>query len=146
MLSRQGTAGVFRPSQVCAVILRLEFAHINLPLLESHGRGPTIAESITLDSAGLPTEWTVKGTTTFGSKVAEHFIRKGARGDWTDSTGKGHSTINAWWSRTAPSISRARCTRSSAFNHLSARRKSQGLVPRNPNKGAHAGTPSAVKD
>ena len=63
--------------------------------VKNNGRGPTIAESITLDSAGLPTEWTVKGATTFGSKVAEHFIRKGTRGDWTDSTGKGHSTINA---------------------------------------------------
>jgi Amidohydrolase family len=62
--------------------------------VKNNGRGPTIAESITLDAAGLPTEWTVKGTTTFGSKIAEHFIRKSTRGDWVDSTGKGHSTIN----------------------------------------------------
>jgi len=63
--------------------------------VKNNGRGPTIAESIKLDAAGLPTEWTVKGTTTFGSKIAEHFIRKGARGEWVDSTGKGHSTINS---------------------------------------------------
>ncbi len=62
--------------------------------VKNNGRGPTIAESITLDAAGLPTEWTVKGTTTFGSKIAEHFIRKGTRGTWVDSTGKGHSTIH----------------------------------------------------
>jgi hypothetical protein len=62
--------------------------------VKNNGRGPTITESITLDAAGLPTEWTVKGTTTFGSKIAEHFARKGNRGDWVDSTGKGHSTIN----------------------------------------------------
>jgi hypothetical protein len=62
--------------------------------VKNNGRGPTIAESIKLDSAGLPTEWTVKGTTTFGSKIAEHFSRKGSRGEWVDSTGKGHSTIN----------------------------------------------------
>lgn len=62
--------------------------------VKNNGRGPTIAESITLDSAGLPTGWTVKGTTTFGSKIAEHFMRKGARGEWVDSTGKGHSTIH----------------------------------------------------
>src|ERR1700733_10001942 len=62
--------------------------------VKNNGRGPTIAESITLDSAGLPTTWTVKGTTTFGSKIAEHFLRKGARGEWLDSTGKGHSTIH----------------------------------------------------
>ena len=63
--------------------------------VKNNGRGPTIAESIALDAAGLPTEWTVKGTTTFGSKIAEHFLRKGSRGEWQDSTGKGHSTINA---------------------------------------------------
>jgi hypothetical protein len=63
--------------------------------VKNNGRGPTIAESIKLDAAGLPTEWTVKGTTTFGSKIAEHFVRKGARGEWVDSTGTGHSTIHA---------------------------------------------------
>ena len=63
--------------------------------VKNNGRGPTIAESITLDAAGLPTAWTVKGTSTFGSKIAEHFVRKGARGEWLDSTGKGHSTIHA---------------------------------------------------
>src|SRR5450432_2460418 len=63
--------------------------------VKNNGRGPTIAESIKLDAAGLPTEWTVKGATTFGNKIAEHFIRKGARGEWVDSTGEGHSTINA---------------------------------------------------
>jgi imidazolonepropionase-like amidohydrolase len=63
--------------------------------VKNNGRGPTIAESIKLDAAGLPTAWTVKGTSTFGSKIAEHFVRKGARGEWVDSTGKGHSTIHA---------------------------------------------------
>lgn len=63
--------------------------------VKNNGRGPTIAESITLDTAGLPTAWAVKGTSTFGSKIAEHFVRKGARGEWVDSTGKGHSTIHA---------------------------------------------------
>jgi hypothetical protein len=61
--------------------------------VKNNGRGPTIAESITLDAAGLPSEWSVKGTTTFGSKVAEQFTRKGTRAEWVDSTGKGHATI-----------------------------------------------------
>jgi hypothetical protein len=63
--------------------------------VKNNGRGPTIAESITLDAAGLPTSWTLKGSTTFGSKIAEHFSRKGKGGEWMDSTGKGHATINA---------------------------------------------------
>ena len=59
--------------------------------VKNNGRGPTIAESITLDAAGLPVEWNVKGSTTFGSKIAEHFSRKGTRAEWQDSTGKGHA-------------------------------------------------------
>jgi Amidohydrolase family len=62
--------------------------------VKNNGRGPTIAESIRLDAAGLPTEWSIKGATTFGSKIAEHFVRNGNKGEWADSTGKGHSTIN----------------------------------------------------
>ena len=62
--------------------------------VKNNGRGPTIAESIRLDAAGLPTEWSIKGSTTFGSKIAEHFSRKGMRGEWMDSTGKGHASIN----------------------------------------------------
>jgi hypothetical protein len=60
--------------------------------VKNNGRGPTIAESITLDAAGLPTTWNVRGSTTFGSKIAEHFSRKGARSEWQDSTGKGQAT------------------------------------------------------
>jgi imidazolonepropionase-like amidohydrolase len=60
--------------------------------VKNNGRGPTIAESITLDAAGLPTAWTLKGSTTFGSKIAEHFTRKGTHSEWLDSTGKGQST------------------------------------------------------
>ncbi|HEY2144928.1 MAG TPA: amidohydrolase family protein [Steroidobacteraceae bacterium] len=62
--------------------------------VKNNGRGPTIAESITLDAAGLPSEWSIKGATTFGSKVAEQFARKGTRAEWVDSTGKGRATIH----------------------------------------------------
>ena len=60
--------------------------------VKNNGRGPTVAESITLDAAGLPTAWTLKGSTTFGSKIAEHFTRKGTHSEWLDSTGKGQPT------------------------------------------------------
>lgn len=62
--------------------------------VKNNGRGPTIAETVTLDASGLPTEWSVKGSTTFGSKIAETFSRRSARGEWVDSTGKGRSAIN----------------------------------------------------
>src|SRR5271165_6773891 len=63
--------------------------------VKDNGRGPTIAETIRFDSDALPTQWTITGTTTFGSKVSEHFARKGAQANWTDSTGKGSATIGA---------------------------------------------------
>jgi imidazolonepropionase-like amidohydrolase len=61
--------------------------------IKNNGRGPTIAETITLDAAGMPSDWTVKGASTFGSKIAENFVRKGTRAEWQDSTGKGHAII-----------------------------------------------------
>jgi hypothetical protein len=61
--------------------------------VKNNGRGPTIAESITLDAAGLPIDWSINGSTTFGSKVAESFTRKGSRAEWVDSTGRGHTTV-----------------------------------------------------
>jgi len=60
--------------------------------VKNNGRGPTMTESIRLDAAGLPVAWTIAGTTTFGSKVTEHFLRKGAVAEWLDSMGKGTST------------------------------------------------------
>jgi imidazolonepropionase-like amidohydrolase len=61
--------------------------------VKNNGRGPTIAETVKLDAAGLPVEWSISGSTTFGSKVAEHFTLKGNRAEWLDSTGKGHTTV-----------------------------------------------------
>ena len=61
--------------------------------VKNNGRGPTIAETIKLDADGLPTQWTIEGTTTFGSKVAERYARHGARAEWVDSTGKGHADV-----------------------------------------------------
>jgi imidazolonepropionase-like amidohydrolase len=56
---------------------------------KNNGRGPTMKESIRFGADGLPVSWGVTGTTTFGSKVDEHFARQGAKATWTDSTGKG---------------------------------------------------------
>ncbi len=60
---------------------------------KNNGRGPTMVETLKVDADGLPAEWTITGTTTFGSKVAEHFIRKGSHANWLDSTGKGAANI-----------------------------------------------------
>lgn len=62
---------------------------------KNNGRGPTMNEAIRLDANGLPTAWDITGTTTFGSKVEEHFAKKGAQARWTDSTGRGSATAKA---------------------------------------------------
>jgi imidazolonepropionase-like amidohydrolase len=63
--------------------------------VKNNGRGPTMAETIAFGKDGLPESWTIRGTTTFGSKVDEHFSRDGSHASWTDSTGKGSATLNA---------------------------------------------------
>jgi imidazolonepropionase-like amidohydrolase len=60
---------------------------------KNNGRGPTKTETVKLDVNGLPSEWTITGTTTFGSKVAEHFVRKGSRAEWVDSMGRGKAAV-----------------------------------------------------
>lgn len=60
---------------------------------KNNGRGPTMKEAIRLDANGLPTAWDVTGTTTFGSKVEEHFAKPAAKANWVDSTGKGSAVV-----------------------------------------------------
>lgn len=62
--------------------------------VKDNGRGPTIAETITFGEDGLPKKWTIGGTTTFGSKVAESFSRSGAEATWSDSTGTGSAKLD----------------------------------------------------
>jgi imidazolonepropionase-like amidohydrolase len=61
--------------------------------VKNNGRGPTMAETITFGDDGLPTAWTISGTTTFGSKVNENFKRVKSRATWLDSTGKGQASL-----------------------------------------------------
>lgn len=61
--------------------------------VKDNGRGPTITETITLDAQGLPLAWQVSGTTTFGSKVDEHFSKHGKEARWQDSSGAGHASV-----------------------------------------------------
>lgn len=56
---------------------------------KNNGRGPTMAETLRLDDRGLPVEWSIRGTTTFGSRVDEHFVREGGKARWRDSVGEG---------------------------------------------------------
>jgi hypothetical protein len=53
----------------------------------NNGRGPIIKEDIVLGADGIPQIWTIKGATTFGSKVDEIFEVDGLTARWTDTTG-----------------------------------------------------------
>ena len=57
--------------------------------VKDNGRGPTVAETLTLDADGLPSEWKITGTQTFGGKIDESFRRRGNSSDWKDSGGPG---------------------------------------------------------
>ena len=57
--------------------------------VKDNGRGPTVAESVTLDAGGLPSSWRITGTQTFGGKIDESFRRRGNTSSWRDSGGPG---------------------------------------------------------
>lgn len=59
--------------------------------VKDNGRGPTMTETLRLDAAGLPLEWRIAGSTTFGSKVEERFDRDGRRARWLDAVGPGEA-------------------------------------------------------
>ena len=61
--------------------------------VKNNGRGPTMAETITFGADGMPSAWSISGTTTFGSKVNERFNRDKRRATWLDSTGKGQASL-----------------------------------------------------
>ncbi len=58
---------------------------------KQNGRGPTIAEEMTLDERGYPVDWTISGTTTFGSSVNEYFRLEDGTARWRDTTGTGEA-------------------------------------------------------
>ena len=56
---------------------------------KNNGRGPTLAEQITLTQKGLPSAWTITGATTFGNKIDERFGQSAGRAEWRDASGTG---------------------------------------------------------
>ena len=56
---------------------------------KQNGRGPTVTEQITIDERGYPIDWTISGTTTFGSGIDEYFRADDGVARWRDATGPG---------------------------------------------------------
>ena len=61
---------------------------------KQNGRGPTYAESITVDVRGYPVSWTITGQTTFGSEVDEYMRVEDGVARWQDTTGESDATID----------------------------------------------------
>ena len=65
---------------------------------KNNGRGPTIKETLVLNTAGFPVQWQIIGNTTFGNSIDEHYSLKGTTAWWTDATGTDSTAVsNAMW-------------------------------------------------
>lgn len=61
--------------------------------VKDNGRGPTFTETIVLGSDGLPIDWRIQGSQTFGGKVDERFALNAGKATWVDSTGPGSARV-----------------------------------------------------
>lgn len=65
---------------------------------KNNGRGPTMKETIVLNTDGFPVQWAITGNTTFGNNVDESYTLNGTTASWTDATGSGSTTVdNPLW-------------------------------------------------
>lgn len=60
---------------------------------KNNGRGPTIAEELTLDGNGYPINWQITGASTFGNPIDEMFRIENGMASWRDATGTGEAEI-----------------------------------------------------
>jgi len=65
---------------------------------KNNGRGPTIKETIVLNTDGFPMQWDITGNTTFGNNIDEHYTLNGTKALWADATGSDNTAIDdALW-------------------------------------------------
>jgi imidazolonepropionase-like amidohydrolase len=59
----------------------------------TNGRGPDLAEEITLGPDGVPASYRVTGKSTFGAAVAESYRRAGDEAEWSSSSDRGKQKV-----------------------------------------------------
>ncbi|WP_338733472.1 amidohydrolase family protein [Mangrovimonas cancribranchiae] len=65
---------------------------------KTNGRGPTIKETVVLNTDGYPVQWDITGNSTFGNPVDEHYTMAESLASWTDATGSDSTTVDkALW-------------------------------------------------
>lgn len=57
--------------------------------VDDNGRGPKHREDIVLGADGIPTSWTISGTSLMGGPVRETFLWANGRASWTSQAGSG---------------------------------------------------------
>jgi imidazolonepropionase-like amidohydrolase len=61
--------------------------------IDENGRGPKIRESLRLGADGLPVEWLIEGTASFGAPVKEELTVRGATVRWKSTNDSGSGTL-----------------------------------------------------
>jgi hypothetical protein len=63
-------------------------------IYKDNGRGPELTEQFRLGADGTMTEYSVKGNSTYGAVVDEHFTRKGDQAEWKSTSEQGKKTVS----------------------------------------------------
>jgi hypothetical protein len=63
-------------------------------IYKDNGRGPELTEQFRLGADGTMTEYAVKGNSTYGAVVDEHFTRKGDQAEWKSTSEQGRKTVS----------------------------------------------------
>lgn len=63
-------------------------------IFKDNGRGPELDEQIRYADDGTISEYSVKGASTFGAPVDEHFSRKGDQAEWHSTSETGSKTVS----------------------------------------------------
>jgi len=62
-------------------------------IFKDNGRGPELDEQFRLAADGSFSEYQVKGTSTFGAPIDEHFSRTGDQAEWKSTSEQGKKTV-----------------------------------------------------
>jgi hypothetical protein len=77
------------------VVERLDDGLIKVRFIyKDNGRGPELTEQFRLGADGTMTEYSVKGNSTYGAVVDEHFTRKGDQAEWKSTSEQGKKTVS----------------------------------------------------
>ncbi|NVD70453.1 amidohydrolase family protein [Duganella sp. BJB1802] len=63
-------------------------------IYKDNGRGPELTEQFRMGADGVMTEYSVKGNSTFGAVVDEHFARKDGQAEWKSTSEQGSKAVS----------------------------------------------------